>query len=308
MRSRNCGHVCDPSTQVVFAGLYGLTLNVNVCDKGYFLPYIFVAVAFVYMLIVVVECRQQNAAVAPLQPFVQQELVCKTGRNPKIGRATSQPFQSAVNLQKETHQLFVTGPISSISGQVQGASIIQPLEAWQMGPQDAEITSTNIEPLEAWQMGPQVSSTIVQPLEAWQLAPHAEEVSSSTFQAIEAWQQSPQAAEVFSSSIQPLEAWQLGPQAAEVSSTQYVLSRLILRTGGVTFLAFMFFAVFFITIQHFELICLVPLCMKFGCLLTNVAWYWISAEHHIREATDKKLKLVLSLHGCLYAFYSPEEE
>ena len=183
------------------------------------------------MLIVVVECRQQNAAVAPLQPFVQQELVCKTGRNPKIGRATSQPFQSAVNLQKETHQLFVTCPISSISGQVQGASIIQPLEAWQRG-----------------------------------------------------------------------------PQAAEVSSTQYVLSRLILRTGGVTFLAFMFFAVFFITFQHFELICLVPLCMKFGCLLTNVAWYWISAEHHIREATDKKLKLVLSLHGCLYAFYSPEEE
>ena len=190
-------------------------------------------------------------------------------------------------------------------------TIVQPLESWQLAPQAAEFSSANIQPLEAWQLGPQaaeVSSTSIQPLKAWQQAPQAAEVSSSTFQAIEAWQQSPQAAEVFSSSIQPLEAWQLGPQAAEVSSTQYVLSRLILRTGGVTFLAFMFFAVFFITIQHFELICLVPLCMKFGCLLTNVAWYWISAEHHIREATDKKLKLVLSLHGCLYAFYSPEEE
>jgi hypothetical protein len=39
---------------------------------------------------------------------------------------------------------------------------------------------------------------------------------------------------------------------------------------------------------------LVTTFMKLGCLLTNVAWYWISAEEHIREATDKKLNKFLA--------------
>jgi hypothetical protein len=99
----------------------------------------------------------------------------------------------------------------------------------------------------------------------------------------------------------PHQAWK--PEEDQPSGRQqknYFLSQLIFKTGGVTIITFLLLSVFSIAIQKLELTCLVPVFMKLYCLLINLAWYWVSVDERIREASDKK---ILSIVSCLcYCF------
>jgi hypothetical protein len=63
-------------------------------------------------------------------------------------------------------------------------------------------------------------------------------------------------------------------------------SRWILKAGGLTFLTSNLagFAYFFVVFFEAEWAALV--LVKVPCLTSYLAWYWISADDHVRNATD----------------------
>ena len=64
---------------------------------------------------------------------------------------------------------------------------------------------------------------------------------------------------------------------------------LIVKTGGVTFLAYLIIGLIAYMGFLLELEWSFVVMLKLGCLYTNVAWYWISLNDDIRQATDKML-------------------
>ena len=103
---------------------------------------------------------------------------------------------------------------------------------------------------------------------------------------------------------QPIQAWELIPQLPGVmqgpdrQAKNYFLSKLILKTGGVTILTFLLLAVLATAVHKLEAIRGVAIFMKLSCLMTNLAWYWVSVDDHIREVTDKKIGNILSFLCC----------
>jgi hypothetical protein len=70
------------------------------------------------------------------------------------------------------------------------------------------------------------------------------------------------------------------------------LTRLVIRTGGVTFLAFLAFGMAAYAVYSFNYVFFVTMLVKTGCLFTNLPWYWISMDDNIRTATDNMMKNV----------------
>jgi ABC-type Fe3+-siderophore transport system permease subunit len=73
----------------------------------------------------------------------------------------------------------------------------------------------------------------------------------------------------------------------DVKTQNIKLSSLIITTGGVTFLAYAFLGIFGFVALMFPPTVVVYFGLKSSCLITNLAWYWISANGEMREATDK---------------------
>jgi hypothetical protein len=73
----------------------------------------------------------------------------------------------------------------------------------------------------------------------------------------------------------------------DVKAQNKKLSSIILRTGGVTFLAFACLGFFSFLGAMLLPSSSVYFGLKLACLITNVAWYWISANEEMRDETDK---------------------
>ena len=76
------------------------------------------------------------------------------------------------------------------------------------------------------------------------------------------------------------------------------------RTGCITFAVAVCFATLIITMFVNQMVSLVFLFCKAGCLISMLlAWYWISAKEAIREATDAmfmaQLKTLVELGCCI---------
>ena len=76
------------------------------------------------------------------------------------------------------------------------------------------------------------------------------------------------------------------------------------RTGCITFAVAVCFANLIITMFVNQMVSLVFLFCKAGCLISMLlAWYWISAKEAIREATDAmfmaQLKTLVELGCCI---------
>ena len=61
----------------------------------------------------------------------------------------------------------------------------------------------------------------------------------------------------------------------------------ILRAGGMTFLASNLTGLLSFLVLAMELEWAVFSMLKLECLLSHVAWYWISVEEQIRSSTDE---------------------
>ena len=78
-------------------------------------------------------------------------------------------------------------------------------------------------------------------------------------------------------------------ESVDMKAKNSLLSSLIVKTGGVTFLAYLIIGLIAYMGFLFELEWSFVVMLKLGCLYTNVAWYWISLNDDIRQATDKML-------------------
>ena len=76
------------------------------------------------------------------------------------------------------------------------------------------------------------------------------------------------------------------------------LSRLVIRTGGVTFLAFLIFGVVAFSIYSLNYYWAVSILVRCGSLFTNLPWYWISVDDNIRSATDTMMRNVIKKLLC----------
>jgi hypothetical protein len=76
------------------------------------------------------------------------------------------------------------------------------------------------------------------------------------------------------------------------------LTRLVIRTGGVTFLAFLAFGMAAYAVYTFNYFSFVTMLVKAGCLFTNLPWYWISMDDNVRTVTDNMLKNVQKIICC----------
>jgi hypothetical protein len=100
----------------------------------------------------------------------------------------------------------------------------------------------------------------------------------------------------------PLEVWGLDEDPApadhgggelppadelDVKAKNKKLASLIVNTGGVTFLGYATVALLGLLGPLLQLPLSIFIWLKFTCLLTNMAWYWISANSEMREVTDK---------------------
>jgi hypothetical protein len=93
--------------------------------------------------------------------------------------------------------------------------------------------------------------------------------------------------------VQVAEAW--GSAGLDTKAKNRSLSSLMLKTGGVTFLAYLIisitgFAGFVLKLQwSFSIV------MKLIILFNNVSWYWISVNDEIRKDTDRMLDSVYEI-------------
>jgi hypothetical protein len=76
------------------------------------------------------------------------------------------------------------------------------------------------------------------------------------------------------------------------------LARLVIRTGGVTFLTFLIIGMVGYVVYNFNYFWFVTMLVKMGCLCTNLPWYWISMDDNIRTSTDKMMKKVVNIFFC----------
>ncbi len=205
-----CGHVCDVSVKVIVSGLYGRAIEDQLCATPFVLTFVIQALAFIYMVILVLEYRQHRRAVAP----TFQVLIPRDGRT-NLGEVSRHLSPLYAGLYACTASTCILIP--TVSRQVENGLRVQPKRAWESN----QMTCP--------------SSTGAPP----------------------------------------------------------ILSKLILKTGGVTFLAFLAMAVFWLAILKGELSWAVSLFLKLGCLMTHLAWYWVSVDDHIRVITDAKFLSVI---------------
>ena len=66
------------------------------------------------------------------------------------------------------------------------------------------------------------------------------------------------------------------------------IAKWIMITGGVTFIAFSLKYIFTYIVFLYDLEWGVYIVLKLECLLSHLAWYWISYDEHLRLTTDAR--------------------
>ena len=78
------------------------------------------------------------------------------------------------------------------------------------------------------------------------------------------------------------------------------ISHWILITGGVTFIASNTASILFSIVTFFEMDWAVYTVLKMECLLSHLAWHWISYDEHLRMTTDA---MFISLVKKIFSFW-----
>ncbi len=191
-------------------GLYGSAIEDQLCATPFVLTFVIQALAFIYMVILVLEYRQHRRTVAPVQVLIPRD------GSTNLGEVSQHLSPLYAGLYECTASIL----IPTVSRQVENGLGVQPKRAWESN----RITC---------------------------------------------------------------------PESISRTGAPPILSKLIFKTGGVTFLAFLAMAVFWLAILKGELSWAVSLFLKLGCLMTHLAWYWVSVDDHIRVITDAKFQSVI---------------
>jgi hypothetical protein len=64
------------------------------------------------------------------------------------------------------------------------------------------------------------------------------------------------------------------------------LSQWVLKIGGLTFIVYNIKSTLYFTVVNYKLDWAVYSMLKLECLMSLLAWYWISMDEHIRQTTD----------------------
>jgi len=64
------------------------------------------------------------------------------------------------------------------------------------------------------------------------------------------------------------------------------LSQLVLKIGGLTFIVYNIKSTLYFLVINYKLDWAVYSMLKLECLMSLLAWYWISMDEHIRQTTD----------------------